>query len=148
MNNAVAAEIDAIHGQHIFRKIVFNRFIHPEFPLARFFVVAKKTENLNRTSEIAPFNLISIFFQKLARPYRSAKYPPKHQPTVPAVIAFPSLSFAPASTSTCTQLPVIPSIVFSAPMLSTFTVDPLPIVTTGFPAVLPLERRRRFSVAR
>ena len=42
MNNAVPAEIDAIHGQHVFRKIVFNRFIHPEFPLARFFVVAKK----------------------------------------------------------------------------------------------------------
>ena len=38
MNNAVSAEIDVIHGQHVFRKIVFNRFIHPEFPLARFFV--------------------------------------------------------------------------------------------------------------
>ena len=38
MNNAVPAEIDAIHGQHVFRKIVFNRFIRSEFPLARFFV--------------------------------------------------------------------------------------------------------------
>ena len=38
MNDTVPAEIDAIHGQHVFRKIVFNRFIHPEFPLARFFI--------------------------------------------------------------------------------------------------------------
>ena len=38
MNDAVPAEIDAIHRQYVFRKIVFNRFIYPEFPLARFFI--------------------------------------------------------------------------------------------------------------
>ena len=77
MNNAVPAEIDAIHGQHVFRKIIFNRFIHPEFPLARFFVVAKKTESLNRTSEIAPFNLISIFFKTSRAPIAQPNTPQK-----------------------------------------------------------------------
>ena len=38
VNDSVPAEIDAIRGQHVFRKIVFNRFTRPEFPLARFFV--------------------------------------------------------------------------------------------------------------
>ena len=89
MNNAVPAEIDAIHRQHVFRKIVFNRFIHPEFPLARFFVVAKKTENLNRTSEIAPFNLISIFFQKLAQPLSLSQIPPKAPARCPRGYSFP-----------------------------------------------------------
>ena len=77
MNNAVPAEIDAIHRQYVFRKIVFNRFIHPEFPLARFFVVAKKTESLNRTSEIAPFNLISNFSSKTRTPLSLSQISPK-----------------------------------------------------------------------
>ena len=38
VNDSVPAEIDAIRGQHVFRKIVFNRFTRPEFPLARFFI--------------------------------------------------------------------------------------------------------------
>ena len=42
----------------------------------------------------------------------------------------------------------ITSMVCCAPMPSTFTCVPLPIVTTGFPAVLPLERSRRLSEAR
>ena len=76
------------------------------------------------------------------------KYPPKHQPVVPAAIGFPSRSFASTSTSTCTQLLVMPSMVRSAPTAITFTCVPLPIVTTGLPAVLPIERRRRLSEAR
>ncbi len=40
-----------------------------------------------------------------------SKNPPKHQPTVPAFIALPSLSFAPFCTSTCVQLLEMPSIV-------------------------------------
>ena len=92
-------------------------------------------------------SVLSRFLRKLAaKSDVYFKYPPKHQPVVPAAIAFPSLSFAPACTSTCTQLLVMPSMVACFPSLRIFTLVPADITARTEVVVASPLRSLRFSL--